>query len=67
MRIILNNRQTVFDANEMSIEEIMAIKSFTFKMLIVKLNGILIKKDSYPTVMVRDGDTLDIIHLVSGG
>ncbi len=42
-------------------------KSFHFKMLIVKLNGTLIPRESWPLTVVRNGDRLDIIHLVSGG
>jgi len=36
-------------------------------MLIVKLNGTLIPRESWPLTVVRNGDHLDIIHLVSGG
>jgi len=51
----------------MSITRIMEEKSFIFKMLIVKLNGTLIPRESWTRTVVRDGDRLDIIHLVSGG
>jgi thiamine biosynthesis protein ThiS len=51
----------------MSITLIMDEKSFHYKMLIVKLNGILIPRESWPLTVVREGDRLDIIHLVSGG
>ncbi|HOO42480.1 MAG TPA: sulfur carrier protein ThiS [Bacteroidales bacterium] len=67
MTITLNNRQETFSQQEMSITRIMDEKSFHFKMLIVKLNGILIPRESWPLTFVRDGDRLDIIHLVSGG
>ena len=67
MTITLNNRQETFSQQEMSITLIMDEKSFHFKMLIVKLNGILIPRESWPLTVVREGDRLDIIHLVSGG
>jgi thiamine biosynthesis protein ThiS len=67
MIITLNNRKETFSQQEMSITRIMDQKSFHFKMLIVKLNGILIPRESWPLTVVRDGDRLDIIHLVSGG
>ncbi|MFA5444695.1 MAG: sulfur carrier protein ThiS [Bacteroidales bacterium] len=67
MTITLNNRQETFSQQEMSITLIMDEKSFHFKMLIVKLNGILIPRESWPVTVVRDSDRLDIIHLVSGG
>lgn len=64
MRIILNERPTVFDAEQMSIEDIMMLKSFTSKLMKVTLNGLHIKKECYPTIMVHDGDTLQIKRLV---
>ena len=67
MTITLNNRKESFSPQEMSITRIMEEKSFIFKMLIVKLNGTLIPRDSWTRTVVRDGDRLDIIHLVSGG
>ena len=67
MTITLNNRQETFSQQEMSITLIMDEKSFHYKMLIVKLNGILIPRESWPVTVVRDSDRLDIIHLVSGG
>ena len=45
----------------------MVIKSFKFRMLVVRLNDRLIKKEEYETTLVKDGDDLKIIHLVSGG
>ncbi|MFA5302616.1 MAG: sulfur carrier protein ThiS [Bacteroidales bacterium] len=67
MTITLNNRKESFSPQEMSITRIMEEKSFIFKMLIVKLNGTLIPRESWTRTVVRDGDRLDIIHLVSGG
>ncbi len=67
MTITLNNRPESFAAETMSIARIMDEKSFHFKMLVVKLNGSLIAGESWPKTVVRDGDRLDIIHLVSGG
>ena len=67
MKINLNNRPEAFDANELSISEIMQYKSFQFKLLVVKLNGVLIDKNDYGSTLVREGDDLMIIHLVSGG
>lgn len=64
---MLNNRPEEFDAYELSIAEVMQRKSFQFKLLVVKLNGALIDKGDYASTLVREGDELMIIHLVSGG
>ena len=45
----------------------MEAKSFKFRMLVVRLNDKLVKKEDYDTTPVKEGDDLKIIHLVSGG
>lgn len=67
MKILLNNRSEEFNGESLTISQIMEIKSFHFKMLVVRLNDTLIKKEEYQTTTVKDGDDLKIIHLVSGG
>lgn len=67
MKIMLNNREEQFDAETLTVAQIMEIKSFTFRMLVVRLNDTLLKKEDYSTASVKDGDDLKIIHLVSGG
>jgi len=34
---------------------------------VVKINGTLIRKPEYDTSTVKDGDVVEIIHLISGG
>jgi len=67
MIISLNNRTEEIPGDAKSISEILKIKNFTFPRIIVKLNGSLIKKPSYANTIVKDGDNLHIIHLISGG
>ncbi len=67
MTITLNNRKEEFDASSLTVSQIMEIKSFHFKMLVVRLNDSLVKKEEYDTTEVKEGDDLKIIHLVSGG
>ena len=67
MKIMLNNRAEIIEGDIFSISQIMVIKSFKFRMLVVRLNDRLIKKEEYETTLVKDGDDLKIIHLVSGG
>ena len=67
MKITLNKRLTEIDANELSITELLGQQKFSFKMLIVKLNDVIVKKESHSETIVRDGDHVDVIHLMSGG
>ena len=69
MNLILNNREEVLETSKevLTINEIRKIKSFSFRSLVVKVNGQLIKRDRYDEPTVKDGDKVDIIHLISGG
>ena len=40
---------------------------FNFPLLIVQVNGALVDRAAYETTVVRDGDEVDLHHLVSGG
>ncbi len=67
MNIILNNNNESFEAEKLSITELLAIKKFTFKMLIIKINGQLVKQEGYSTTYIKDGDDVMVLHLISGG
>jgi len=67
MTITLNNRTETFKEETLSISDLLKVKNFTFKFLVIKINGQLIKKDKYTEAIVKNGDKVDIIHLISGG
>jgi thiamine biosynthesis protein ThiS len=68
MKISLNNNpETIDNIEEISVSELLKWKKFTFKMLVVKINGRLIKKDDYEHCLIREGDDVNILHLISGG
>lgn len=67
MNIILNNRQETIGADSLTITELLKYKNFTFRFLVIKINGVLIKKDFYNTATIKDGDNVAVIHLTSGG
>jgi len=67
MKITLNNNPEDFEGETLSIAEIIQKKNFTFKMLVTKLNGRVINKNERETALVKDGDDLIVLHLVSGG
>ncbi len=67
MLITLNNTSEQLPGDNLTIRDILRIKKFTFPNLVIKVNGQLIKKPAYDDAVVRDGDTVEIIHLISGG
>jgi sulfur carrier protein len=67
MEILLNNRKETIDKEELSLAELIQYKNFTFRLLVTKLNGQLIKKDVRADTIVRDGDEVNVLHMISGG
>lgn len=67
MKIILNNREEEFDKKEMTVRELLTEKNFTFKMLVIKINNKLVRKENYEATAIAEGDNVSVIHLISGG
>ena len=67
MKIILNNTAEEFQQDELTVNELLKLKKYSFRMLVVKINGSLVKKEEYDTATIHAGDDVMILHLVSGG
>jgi sulfur carrier protein len=67
MRIMLNNRNEEFDAESITVTEMILLKKFSFRMRIIKVNGELIVKEKYDTTVINNGDDVQMIYLMSGG
>ena len=69
MKIILNSKEEILDTSKtlLTINEVRAQKKYSFKSLIVKINGQLVKRENFDSAEVREGDNVEIIHLIAGG
>lgn len=67
MKIKLNNREEQFEHNHLTVADLLDKKKFSFKMLVVKINNRLVKKQEYDKATISDGDEVSVIHLISGG
>jgi thiamine biosynthesis protein ThiS len=67
MKILLNNREEEFEGDTMTISEMIEIRKFSFKMRIIKINGKFISGENYKNTMIRDGDDVQMLYLMSGG
>lgn len=69
MKITLNNNPETLSTNKtsISVEELLSIKNFTFELLIVRINGALIKKENYHNTQISEGDNVQVIHVFGGG
>lgn len=67
MKTITVNGNLIEWEENMTIDKILRIMNYTFKMLVIKVNGELIKKEEYGTKNVSVNSVVKIIHLISGG
>jgi len=67
MNITLNNELLTIDGESVTVEKLLYLKKYTFKLRIVKINGRIIDRDSYREEVINDGDTVQVIYLMSGG
>lgn len=67
MKIVLNNREEVFERDVMTVSDMITLKSFSFKLKIIKINGKLIPRDQYESSVINDGDIVQMFYLMSGG
>jgi sulfur carrier protein len=67
MEILLNNTPTSIEADEMSISDLLLYKKFSFRLLAIRINDKPVKRDEYASALIRNGDKVDVIHMISGG
>ena len=67
MEILLNNRKENIDRETISLSELIQYKSFSFRLLVTRVNGRLVKKDERSKVMIKTGDEVQVLHMISGG
>ena len=67
MNITLNNEPLTIDGESITVEELLKLKKYTFMLRIVKVKGRLLNRDSYGEEVINDGDSVQVIYLMSGG
>ncbi len=67
MKIILNNREEEFETESITVGELLIIKKFSFRMRIIKVNGDFVPKTEYDKTIIKEGDDVQMLYLMSGG
>ncbi|MEE4115233.1 MAG: sulfur carrier protein ThiS [Marinilabiliaceae bacterium] len=67
MKITLNNRPEEFEQDSITVDEMLEIKKFSFRMRVIKINGKFIRKEEYSTARINEGDNVQMLYLMSGG
>ncbi|NOR16013.1 MAG: sulfur carrier protein ThiS [Candidatus Aminicenantes bacterium] len=61
------NGRTVPWQEGMTIQTVLEVMNYTFRLLVVKLDGRLIKKEKYKSTAVPENADVKVIHMVAGG
>lgn len=65
MRLRLNGKERDVDAVS-TVEELIAHLGI-HRMIVVEHNGVILRKEQFPEQPLREGDVLEIVHMVGGG
>ena len=66
MTITVNGNEIDFVEGE-TISQLIKRMNFVFPLIVVKIDGKLIKKPAFDSTKFSDGAIIQIIHLISGG
>jgi len=64
--ITLNGKQTPWTEGA-TVAAVLKDAGFVFPLLVVRVNGALVDRGDYGRTNVADGDTVEVVHLMSGG
>ncbi|MBP7867882.1 MAG: sulfur carrier protein ThiS [Acidobacteria bacterium] len=67
MNITVNGKDVTLDGGDLSVREFLAAMKFRFPMIVVKVNGQVVRKDAWDSARIHDGDRVEAIHLMGGG
>ena len=64
--IIVNGRSIPWEEG-MTVQRILEVMNYTFRMLVIKVDGRLVKRDDWSSHLVSQGADVKVIHMVAGG
>ncbi|PLX14730.1 MAG: thiamine biosynthesis protein ThiS [Salinivirgaceae bacterium] len=67
MKIFINRNEEEFDGDKLALYELLEKKELTFKRLLIRVNGEVINEENKSSVILNEGDQLDIVRIISGG
>ncbi len=65
--IRVNNQYDVEYRPGMTVQDVLTALKFSFRMIVVKIDGQVVLRKDFATTEVPDGAEMQAIHLISGG
>ena len=66
MKVVINGKDAHLQGEE-NLETCLASRGFDVKAVVVELNESIVPKDTWPGVVLKDGDRLEVVSFVGGG
>jgi len=68
MKITLNNKpEELHGFDTISVAELLKVKNFTYKLIIVRINDKGIVKEDYGSTLIKENDNVLVLHMITGG
>ncbi|MCX7023133.1 MAG: sulfur carrier protein ThiS [Spirochaetes bacterium] len=67
MTISVNGESESYPEDGMTVSDLLRKKRYSFPLIIIRIDGVLVARARYDDTAVRDGNSVDLYHLVSGG
>ncbi len=67
MTITVNGETERHDEETLTVRRLLEKKRYSFPLIIIRVNGALVDRADYDSAPIRDGNDIDLYHLVSGG
>jgi sulfur carrier protein len=67
MKVQVNGNEVLLKGDSATVQELLASLRYSFPLIVVKVNEVLVPRDAYAATTLKDGDLVDAYHLVSGG
>ena len=64
--IRVNQEEMEWEAG-MTIQDVLDRRKFSFPLILVKVNGELVRRDAFASYQIEDQADVRVIHLISGG
>lgn len=67
MQTIIVNGNTIPWEEGMTVRRVLQVMNYSFRMLVIKIDGKLVKRDAYDSTPVPAGADVMVYHMISGG
>lgn len=65
--IYINDKFEIEWQEGMTVQQMLERLNFSFPLIIVSIDGILVTKDEYATRQIPDGAQVKVLHMTAGG